>query len=208
VLPNLTLNLGLRWDYESNMINNDYRTPPELVAALQSGCRTYSQPVGGRNTWCIRDFLDLNRFTTDGNDRDARFDMRAAALGFAWDVRGNSRTVVFGGWGKYYDRVILNDIFDEAYRQQFKIYSFCFSGHRRAGAQLRRAGAAVGPQLPLRRRPAPAGGQRADAGPGGLPRRQRAQPAALGPVEPRRPPAARPLAGLALPTPACAPTTT
>jgi len=83
--------------------------------------------VGGRNTWCIRDFLDLNRFTTDGNDRDARFDMLQPRLGFAWDVRGNSKTVVFGGWGKYYDRVILNDIFDEAYRQQFKIYSFCFS---------------------------------------------------------------------------------
>ncbi|HET9768904.1 MAG TPA: TonB-dependent receptor [Thermoanaerobaculia bacterium] len=127
VTPNLTLNLGLRWDYESNMINNDYRTPPELVAALQSGCRTYSQPVGGRNTWCIRDFLDLDRFTTDGNDRDARYDMIQPRLGFAWDVRGTGKTVVFGGWGKYYDRVILNDIFDEAYRQQFKIYSFCFS---------------------------------------------------------------------------------
>jgi len=127
VFPSLTLNLGLRWDYESNMINNDYRTPPELVTALNTACRTYSQPVGGRNTWCIRDFLDLDRFTTDGGDRDARYDMIQPRLGFAWDVRGNAKTVVFGGWGKYYDRVVLNDIFDEAYRQQFKIYSFCFS---------------------------------------------------------------------------------
>ena len=30
--PNLTLNLGVRWDYESNMLNNDYRTPDALVA--------------------------------------------------------------------------------------------------------------------------------------------------------------------------------
>ncbi|HSK80369.1 MAG TPA: TonB-dependent receptor, partial [Thermoanaerobaculia bacterium] len=123
----LTLNLGVRWDYESNMINNDYRTPPELVAAMESACRTYGAPVGGQTTWCLRDFLDLDRFTTDGGDRDAYYGMVQPRLGFAWDVTGNSKTVVFGGWGKYYDRVILNDIFDEQYRQQYKIYSFCFS---------------------------------------------------------------------------------
>ncbi len=123
----LTLNVGVRWDYESNMINNDYRTPPELVSALQSACRTYGAPVGGQTTWCLRDFLDLSQYTTDGNDRDPYYGMVQPRLGFAWDVRGDARTVVFGGWGKYYDRVILNDIFDEQYRQQFKIFSFCFS---------------------------------------------------------------------------------
>jgi Carboxypeptidase regulatory-like domain/TonB dependent receptor/TonB-dependent Receptor Plug Domain len=124
---NLTLNLGVRWDYESNMINNDFRTPPELVSALEGACRTYDQPVGGQTTWCLRDFLDLDRYTTDGNGRDAYYGMIQPRLGFAWDLRGNARTVVFGGWGKYYDRVILNDIFDEQYRQQYRIYSFCFS---------------------------------------------------------------------------------
>ena len=126
-LGNLTLNLGVRWDYESNMINNDYRTPPELVAGLQNACRDYGTPVGGQTTWCLRDFLDLSRYTTDGNDRDPYYGMVQPRLGLAWDVQGNGKTVVFGGWGKYYDRVILNDIFDEQYRQQFKIYSFCFS---------------------------------------------------------------------------------
>ncbi len=125
--PKLTINAGVRWDYESNMINNDYRTPPELVAALQSACRTYGAPVGGQTTWCLRDFLDLSQYTTDGNDRDAYYGMVQPRLGFAWDVNGDAKTVIFGGWGKYYDRVVLNDIFDEQYRQQFKIYSFCFS---------------------------------------------------------------------------------
>jgi hypothetical protein len=127
VLPNLTLNLGVRWDYESNMINNDYATPPELVSALSSACRTYDQPVGGQSTWCMRDFLDLSRFTTDGNDRDPYYGMVQPRLGFAWSPRDDGRTVVFGGWGRYYDRVVLNDIFDEEYRQQYGIYSFCFS---------------------------------------------------------------------------------
>ena len=127
VLPNLTLNLGVRWDYESNMINNDYRTPPELVSALEGACRDYGAPVGGQSTWCLRDFLDLDRFTTDGGDRDPYYGMIQPRLGFAWDVQGNAKTVVFGGWGKYHDRVVLNDIFDEQYRQQYKIFSFCFS---------------------------------------------------------------------------------
>lgn len=127
VLPNLTLNLGVRWDYESNMINNDYRTPPELVSALEGACRNYGAPVGGKSTWCLNEFLDLDRFTTDGGDRDPYYGMVQPRLGFAWDVQGNAKTVVFGGWGKYYDRVVLNDIFDEQYRQQYKIYSFCFS---------------------------------------------------------------------------------
>lgn len=127
VLPNLTLNLGLRWDYESNMLNNDYRTPDAVVNALQTACRTYGQPVGGRSTWCIRDFFDFDRYTTDGSDRDPYYGMIQPRIGFAWDVKGDAKTVVFGGWGKYYDRVVLNDIFDEQYRQQWSIYSFCFS---------------------------------------------------------------------------------
>jgi outer membrane receptor protein involved in Fe transport len=127
VLSNLTVNLGVRWDYESNMINNDFVTPANVRNALQSACRTYGSPVGGKTTWCLPEFLDLNKYTTDGSDRDAYYGMVQPRLGFAWDLRGDARTVVFGGWGKYYDRVILNDIYDEAYRQQYKIYSFCFS---------------------------------------------------------------------------------
>ena len=127
LLPNLTVNLGLRWDYETDMLNNDFRTPDNVRSAFETACRTYAQPVGGRTNWCLRDFLDFDRYTTDGNDRDAYTGMVQPRLGFTWDVRGDSRTVVFGGWGLYYDRVILNDIYDEAYRQQYKIFSFCFS---------------------------------------------------------------------------------
>ena len=127
VAERVSLSVGVRWDYESNMINNDYRTPPELVSSLENACRTYGSPVGGQSTWCLRDFLDLDRYTTNGGDRDPYYGMVQPRLGLSWDVGGNGKTVVFGGWGKYYDRVNLNDIFDEQYRQQYKIYSFCFS---------------------------------------------------------------------------------
>lgn len=125
--PNLTFNLGVRWDYESDMINNDYVTPPALVTALENACRTFAEPIGGQTTWCMPEILDLTRFTTDGNRRDPYYGMVQPRIGFAWDVRSDARTVVFGGWGLYYDRVILNDIFDESYRQTHPQYEFCFS---------------------------------------------------------------------------------
>ena len=127
VTDNLVLNLGVRWDYETNMINNDFETPPELVAALNAAQRTYANPVGGQTTWRLRDVLDLSRYTTDGNDRDAYTGMIQPRIGFTWDVSRDGRTVVYGGWGRYYDRVQLNDIFDEEYRQNWKTYTFCFS---------------------------------------------------------------------------------
>ncbi len=123
----LTLNLGVRWDYESNMINNNYVTPPDVVAALEGACRTFDQPVGGQTQWCLRDFFPLQDYTTNGNDRPPYYGMIQPRLGFAYSLGEKGDTVLFGGWGKYYDRVVLNDIFDEEYRQQWKVYSFCFS---------------------------------------------------------------------------------
>lgn len=127
ITDHLVLNLGVRWDYESNMINNDFVTPPELVSALSTAQRTYGSPVGGQTTWKLTDFLDLERYTNDGNRRDPYYGMIQPRLGFTWDVAKDGRTVVYGGWGRYYDRVQLNDIFDEEYRQTWKTYTFCFS---------------------------------------------------------------------------------
>ncbi|MCS7181707.1 MAG: TonB-dependent receptor [Thermoanaerobaculum sp.] len=126
ITPSLTISLGLRWDYESNMLNNDWETPAALLAAMRTACKTYSQPVGGKNRWCLTDFLDFKRFTTDGNQRDPYKGMIQPRLGFSWDASGKGTTVIYGGWGKYYDRIALNDIFDEKYRHTYKIYTFCF----------------------------------------------------------------------------------
>lgn len=129
LLPNLTLNLGLRWDYETNMLNNSWRTPAAVANGLRTACRTYGQPVGGRTQWCIRDLFDVEKYITDGSNRKSYKGMLQPRVGFTWDPKGTGETVVFGGWGLYYDRVTLNDIYDEQFRHAYKQYTFCFSAN-------------------------------------------------------------------------------
>jgi hypothetical protein len=106
--PRLTLNLGLRWDYESDMLNNDYVTPAHVRAATAS-------------------FVDNARYFTDGDDRPPFFGAWQPRLGFSYDVTGSGRTVAFGGWGRYYDRVLYNSTLDERFRLQYAVRTFQFS---------------------------------------------------------------------------------
>jgi hypothetical protein len=85
----LTLNLGLRWDYESDMLNNEHVTP--------DNARLAAAP-----------FVDLARYTTDGDDRPPFLGAWAPRLGFSFDVTGKGQTIAFGGWGRYFDRVLYN----------------------------------------------------------------------------------------------------
>jgi hypothetical protein len=126
-INNFTASLGVRWDYETNMINNDWVTPPGVAAGLRTACRTYGQPVGGKTDWCIRDLFDVEKYISTGNNRSSYKGMVQPRLGLTWDPAGDAQTVLFAGWGLYYDRVTLNDIYDEQYRHSYKQYQFCFT---------------------------------------------------------------------------------
>jgi outer membrane receptor protein involved in Fe transport len=103
----LTLNAGIRWDYETNQLNNDYVTPANVVAAVSG-------------------FVPPNYFT-DGDDRPAFKGAFQPRIGFSYDLGGEGRTVVFGGYGRYYDRVLYNSGLDERFRLQFAVRTFRFS---------------------------------------------------------------------------------
>lgn len=103
----LLLNLGLRWDYETDMLNPDYVTPAEVRERLSD------------------DFP--SKFFTDGNDRSPATDMWQPRLGFSYDVFETGRTVVFGGAGRFYDRVLYNNTLDEQFRLQHSVGEFFFS---------------------------------------------------------------------------------
>jgi hypothetical protein len=120
---NLTLNLGLRWDYESHMIDENYVTPAAVVAGLKG--KTFT--VDGRQVSVPDEY-----FST-GSERKPFTNEWQPRLGFTYDLFGTSKSVIFGGWGTYYDRLFLNSTLDERFRLQFPVYRFNFSADGSSG---------------------------------------------------------------------------
>lgn len=117
VTPQLELNLGVRYDYEDNMLNNGYRTPADRVAALKAADvprygitppagQTYAQSLakGG---------INIDDYIATGSSRSAFKGAFAPRLGFSYDLMGDRNSVVFGGWGRSYDRTMANHALDE-----------------------------------------------------------------------------------------------
>jgi hypothetical protein len=102
----LTVNLGLRWDYETDMLNNDFVTPAVVRANLAG--------------------LVPDRYFSDG-DRPAYKNAFQPRLGFTFDVTGKGQTVAFGGYGRYVDRDVYNFVLDERYRLNWGVRQFRFS---------------------------------------------------------------------------------
>lgn len=88
-LPRLTLNLGLRWEYDSNLTGTSsaHDPCPNLTSVPTAPC-----------TW-MANVIDLKK-STDKKDFSPR-------IGFVYDPFGRSKTVLRGGYGIYYDRIIL-----------------------------------------------------------------------------------------------------
>ena len=107
VTPRLMLNLGVRWDYDTDLLGKDYVTPAAVRAAAAP-------------------FVP-DRYFSDGNDRDSPTDLIQPRLGFSFDFFDNDRTVIFGGAGRYFDRVLYNEILDERFRLQWGVRRFQFS---------------------------------------------------------------------------------
>jgi hypothetical protein len=77
---NLTFNLGLRWEVQAGPYSNDFDT-----VALRS--------------------LQAAGYATDRHLDKKDFGPR---VGLAWDVKGDAKTVVRGGFGVYYDELFQN----------------------------------------------------------------------------------------------------
>ncbi|MGQ0645975.1 MAG: hypothetical protein ACT4P7_00300 [Gemmatimonadaceae bacterium] len=107
VTPQLTLNLGLRWDYESDMFNNAYVTPALVI-----------QELGSR--------FPAN-FFTDGTKRPGFKQAFQPRLGFNYAFDQAGRTSAFGAFGVYYDRSNYNNGLDERFRLQYQVLTYQFS---------------------------------------------------------------------------------
>jgi len=113
--PRLTLNLGVRWDYESDMMNYDYVTPKIAVDTLRRYNDSLPTP------------LDLNRYIATGDSRKPFYGAFQPRLGFSYAFDKDSRTTIFGGWGIYYDRVMFDIAVDEMLKLSHPDFTIRFS---------------------------------------------------------------------------------
>ncbi len=111
------LNLGLRWDYEDNMLNNDYVTPADRVTALRGldGPRWGITPPAGQTyaESLAKGGINIEEYISNGGSRKAYKGALAPRVGFSWDVAGDRNHVIFGGWGRSYSRTMANHALDE-----------------------------------------------------------------------------------------------
>lgn len=106
----LELNLGLRWDYETNADNKNYVTPASVVSGLQ---QWIASTDGGKPAGYVPSWFNINDYVSTGENRDPFKNAFQPRIGFSYDIFGDRGTVIFGGAGRYYDRVQFNFAFDE-----------------------------------------------------------------------------------------------
>lgn len=90
VTPRLTLNLGLRWDANINILidQTENRTMRILSQLNEERARAITTD-------------DLSRTTPSYKEFQPR-------VGFAYDLKGDGRTVIRGGYGIFYDQIFSN----------------------------------------------------------------------------------------------------
>ncbi len=115
--PRLTVNLGLRW--EGMSFGHD--------KLFRAGIYEPSLAAQGQNPFLIPEKVNLAGFTGTPGVSDCAlkscFDKNnfAPRVGFAWDIKGDQRTVVRGGYGIYYQRLSNQNILQNSLAAPFTV---------------------------------------------------------------------------------------
>jgi Carboxypeptidase regulatory-like domain len=129
ILPRLTLNLGIRYDglphaFErynkfANFVAADYDRSLGNPVAPDGTLKTASlTPYQGTPFYLNGIKLaGVNGFPR-GNVQD-KYDTWQPRLGFAYDLGGNGKTVIRGGFGMFFERVQGNDVYNAALNPPF-----------------------------------------------------------------------------------------
>lgn len=114
VNDHLTLNLGLRWDYEETPGYEDHVTRPDLAEALRGWTNIQNADY------------DIEDYISNGNNREAFKGAWQPRLGFSYELNADQRHVIFGGAGRAYDRNLFDYIALEENKSTFPSYTFNF----------------------------------------------------------------------------------
>lgn len=110
ITDRLELNLGIRWDYETNANNDSYVTPQSVVDGLN---QWIASTDGGKPAGYVPSWFNIDDYISTGDNRSPFKNAFQPRIGFSYDLFGDRATVIFGGAGRYYDRVNFNFSFDE-----------------------------------------------------------------------------------------------
>jgi len=102
----LTVNLGVRWDYETVPSWQNFQLPASIVSAINGPFpgatnESYAQALalGG---------ININNYISTGNNRHPQSNEIQPRLGFSLDLSDDERHVLFGGYGRSYDRNVFD----------------------------------------------------------------------------------------------------
>jgi outer membrane receptor protein involved in Fe transport len=134
VTDRLQVNLGVRYDYEETPAYTDYVTPQDVLNALNSpnanlgteDNQQHPNPAPGETyaQTLARGGLDISNFLSTGNERDNYDGALAPRVGFSFDLTGEQRHVVFGGYGRSYDRNVFDYLAREPIKGAFPRYEY------------------------------------------------------------------------------------
>ncbi len=106
VNQHLEFNLGVRYDYETVPAWEHFVTPQTVVGDIYGpysagSSVTYAQALalGGEN---------IANYISNGHNRSPQSNEIQPRLGFSYDIEGNQRYVIFGGYARSYDRNIFD----------------------------------------------------------------------------------------------------
>jgi outer membrane receptor protein involved in Fe transport len=111
----LTINAGIRWDYESKMMNYDYVTPQMVIDTLTRYNAEFPNP------------LDISRYISDGTNRKPFYGAFQPRIGMSYALDSENRTTLFGGFGIYYDRALFDISVDETLKLTHPSYTIRFA---------------------------------------------------------------------------------
>jgi outer membrane receptor protein involved in Fe transport len=111
-----TVNVGLRWDFETDAKNEDFVTPANIAAAL----RAYPgwQAAG----------IDAEDYISDGDNRKPFWGAFQPRIGVSYDVHGDRDLVFFVGAGRYYDRPLFLTSAIETFKAGTTVNTVTFCG--------------------------------------------------------------------------------